>query len=79
MSDDCPRSFVVAGYTITFIGAFAGIWYLLIWVSVCDPCTRTPYEFATMLLGFIVIFLFSGYMVVKMLFPMRTGPLLVPH
>jgi hypothetical protein len=79
MSDDCPGPFIVAGYSMTFIGACAGIWYLLIWVSVCDPCTRTPYEFANVLLGFIVIFLFSGYMIVKMLFPMRTGPLLVPH
>jgi hypothetical protein len=79
MSDDCPGLFIVAGYLIALIAGFAGIWYLLIWLSFCNPCNRSLFEFFNLLLGFIIIFLFSGYMLVKMLFPVRTGPLIVPH
>ena len=79
MSDECPRWFIVAGYLLALLGGFAGIWYLLIWLSFCNPCNRSLFEFFFLLLGFIIIFLFSGYMLVKMLFPVRTGPLIVPH
>jgi len=67
------------GYLFAFIGTFGGIWYLLVWLSVCGPYNRSPLEFVNLLPGFIIIFLFSGYMLVKILFPVRTGPLLVPH
>ena len=70
---------MAAEYLFALTGAFSGIWYLLIRVSVCDPCNRSRFEFFTLLPGFIIIFLFSGYMLVKMLFPVRTRPLLVPH
>jgi hypothetical protein len=79
MSEDCPRWFIVAAYLIVLVTGFAGIWYLLIWLSIYHPGNRSLFEFFNLLLGFIIIFLFSGYMLIKMLFPVRTGPLLVPH
>jgi hypothetical protein len=79
MPNGCPRWFIVAGYLVVLIGASAGIGYLLLWLSICNPCNRSLFESGNLLLGFIIIFLFSGYMLLKMLFPVRTGPLLVPH
>ena len=79
MPDECPRLFIMAGYLIALVAGFAGIWYLLLWLSMYNSGNRSLFEFGNLLLGFIVIFLFSGYMLVKMLFPVRTGPLLVPH
>ena len=79
MSGNCPRSFIVAGYLIALTGSFAGIWYLSLWFSCGEACTGSPIQAANLLAGFVVILFFSGYMLVKMLFPVRTGPLLVPH
>ena len=78
MPDDCPSVIIVLGYLMNLIVDFAGIWYLFIWLSVCEPCTGKPFV-NILILDFIVIFLFAIYMVVKMVFPARTGPLLNPH
>jgi len=79
MFDECPRLIIVAGYLSIFIVCFAGIWYLFLWLFTCEPCRENPFDFIQLLLGFSLIFVFAGYMLVKMLFPVRTGPLLFPH
>jgi hypothetical protein len=79
MPGDCPPLIVVMGYLGIAVGAFAGIFYLFVWLTICDPCNRSPFEFVNLLLGFTIILVFSIYMVAKMLFPVRLGPLLIPH
>lgn len=79
MPGDCPSVFIVMGYSCTAVGAFTGIFYLFVWLAVCVPCNRSPFEFVILLLGFTIILVFSVYMVAKMLFPARIGPLLIPH
>jgi hypothetical protein len=78
MPDDRPSFILVIGCLSLVVGTYAGLWYLSLWLYYCKHCTGIPLAYLLMV-AFYLIFLFAAYMLIRMLFPARTGPLSIPH